>query len=299
MKLVDIQQAILGLGALPGVDVFNVGYSLLGRPITGVHIGSYSGDQILIQGAIHAREYITSLLLVELVKFTVNNQFSGGFYFIPMMNPDGVALVLEGASTLPCEALKQFLTNVNGGNSDFSLWKANANAVDLNVNFNADWGQGRQNVFCVAPANFVGYYPESEREVRALTAFALKNKPAMTISYHTRGEVIYYGFTGQTDAERERDLAIANNIAEVTGYTVETAEGSVAGFKDWTTRVIKVPALTIEVGSANMAHPIGEQYLNEIFEKNKLVPLVAMQSLQTTNSNVRGTRLWRNSFVRH
>lgn len=299
MKLVDIQQAILGLGALPGVDVFNVGYSLLGRPITGVHIGSYSGDQILIQGAIHAREYITSLLLVELVKFTVNNQFSGGFYFIPMMNPDGVALVLEGASTLPCEALKQFLTNVNGGNSDFSLWKANANAVDLNVNFNADWGQGRQNVFCVAPANFVGYYPESEREVRALTAFALKNKPAMTISYHTRGEVIYYGFTGQTDAERERDLAIANNIAEVTGYTVETAEGSVAGFKDWTTRVLKVPALTIEVGSANMAHPIGEQYLNEIFEKNKLVPLVAMQSLQTTNSNVRGTRLWRNSFVRH
>lgn len=297
MTVEEIQLQIENLSSLPGTEVYNIGYSLLGRPITAVHIGSYSGPQILIQGAIHAREYITSLLLIELVKFTNTQRFSGGFYFVPLMNPDGVALVLEGNSTIKCDVLKQYLTNIiNGGSEDFSLWKANANAVDLNVNFNADWGQGRQNVFCPAPANFVGYYPESEREVRTLINFAENIKPSMTISYHSRGEVIYYGFTGQTESELERDLLIASNVAEVTGYSVERSLGSVGGFKDWTTRFLNVPALTIEVGSSEMNHPIGDEFLPQIFEKNKYVPIVSMNSIQTILSNRRGNRNWRSIF---
>ena len=296
MTVDEIQTKIEELKFIEGAEVFNIGYSLLNRPITAIHIGSYSGPQILIQGAIHAREYITSLLLIELVKFTSTQRFSGGFYFVPLMNPDGVALVLEGKQSVRCDVLKQYLTNINGGSEDFSLWKANANAVDLNVNFNADWGEGRQNVFCPAPANFVGYYPESEREVRTLINFAQNIKPSMTISYHSRGEVIYYGFTGQTEAQLERDLLIASNIAEVTGYTVERSFGSVAGFKDWTTRYLLVPAVTIEVGSSEMQHPIGEKYLAEIFAKNQYVPVVAMNSIQTILSNKRGNRFWRNTF---
>lgn len=296
MTVQEIQNEIENLKNIEGAEVYNIGFSLLGRPITAIHIGSYSGPQILIQGAIHAREYITSLLLIELVKFTASQRFSGGFYFVPLMNPDGVALVLEGSRTIGCEVLRNYLTEINSNSEDFSLWKANANAVDLNVNFNADWGQGRQNVFCPAPANFVGYYPESEREVRTLINFAENIKPSMTISYHSRGEVIYYGFTGQTPAELERDLVIASNIAEVTGYTIERSIGSVAGFKDWTTRYLKVPAVTIEVGSNEMQHPIGPEYLGQIFEKNKFVPITAMNSIYNIISNKRGNRFWRNTF---
>ena len=293
MTVQEINERILALGGLPNVDVFNVGYSLLGRPIIGVHIGSYNGNQILLQGAIHAREYITALLLIEQVKYLADKEFEGGFYFIPLMNPDGVDLVLQGVDNIRCEKLRDYLLLVNDGSSDFSEWKANANAVDMNVNFDADWGQGTQNVFCPAPANFVGYYPNSEREVRALEDFALKNMPQMTISYHSRGEVIYYGFTGQTEQELARDLRIANDLAEVTGYQVYRSYGSVAGFKDWTTRVLNVPAVTIEVGNFSMGSPITEEYLPEIFEQNKLVPLTAMNALRSTqNMGVK----WKNLF---
>lgn len=279
MVLNDIYAEIEKVKELEGVDSEVIGYSLLGRPIIALHIGSYEGKQVLIQGSIHAREYITSLLLIEQIKFTKTQVFDGGFYFIPLVNPDGVALVLEGGKSVNCNLLREYLIKINNNSEDFSLWKANAAAVDLNVNFDADWGAGRQNVFQPSSSNFVGYYAQSEREVNNLINFANKIKPSMTLSYHSRGEVIYYGFNGQTIEQEKNDLFIASNVAEVTGYLIEKLSGSVGGFKDWTTRHLGVPALTIEVGSEEMKHPIGKEHLESIFNKNKLVPIVAMKSL--------------------
>ena len=65
MTVNEINNSILALSEINGIDVFTMGYSLLGVPIYGVHVGSYAGNQILIQGAIHAREYITALFLIE------------------------------------------------------------------------------------------------------------------------------------------------------------------------------------------------------------------------------------------
>lgn len=292
MTVSEINERILALGNIEGCDVFIMGYSLFNRPIYGCHIGSYIGNQILLQGAIHAREYITALLLIEQVKYTVQKSFNGGFYFLPLMNPDGASIVLEGISSIPCKKTQNFISDVNGGSEDFSTWKADGNAVDLNVNFDADWGQGDLNVFCPAPGNFVGYYPQSERECSELVAFAEKNRPNMTISYHARGEVIYYGFTGQTEQEMATDLGIANALAEVTGYQILRSLGSVGGFKDWTTRVLNVPAFTIEVGNFEMSSPITEEYLPVIYEQNKDVPLTAMQSLENLTIQSKKRRRW-------
>lgn len=302
MTVEEINKRILALGAKKGVDVFRVGYSLLGKTIYGIHIGNYTGNQIILTGAIHAREYVTSLLLIKMVEYLHNKDFYGGLYFIPLVNPDGVDLVLSGTSNLPCEKLKDYILLVNDGSEDFSSWKANANAVDLNVNFDADWGKGVQNVFCPAPANFVGYYPNSEREVRSIIDFSLKNMPAMTIDYHTRGEVIYYGFTSQDENQKAINLKIASDIAEVTGYTVERSEGSVGGYQDWSINALKIPSVTIEVGNNTMSYPINESYLDEIFEKNKDVPLVALNSINKQNSQttrLKGGRLWRGLSFRH
>lgn len=301
MTVDEINEKILGLGELSGVDIFRVGYSLLGVPIYGVHIGNYTGKQIILTGAIHAREYVTSLLLIEMVRYLYNREINGGFYFVPLMNPDGVNLVLSGTSKLPCDKLREFILLVNDGSEDFSYWKANANAVDMNVNFDAGWGGGVQNVFCPAPANFVGYYPNSEREVRSLIDFSLKNMPAMTIDYHTRGEVIYYGFDTQDAKSRADNLKIASDIAEVTGYTVERSEGSVGGYQDWSIDTLKVPSVTIEVGNANMSYPITEEYLPELFERNKDVPLVALNSINKIYSQatrVNGRRMWKGLSLR-
>ena len=198
MTLTDIYTDIENLANLPGVDLTTIGYSVLNNPIYAVHIGDYQGDQIIVEGAIHAREYITSLLLVEMVKYLHDKVSGYGIYFIPLVNPDGVGLVLEGADNLP-EETKDFVLSINGGSNDFSLWKANINAVDLNVNFDALWGGGSQNVTYPSSGNFIGYEPNSEPEVQALIAFTESIKPVLTLSYHTKGEVIYYGFEVLTD----------------------------------------------------------------------------------------------------
>lgn len=284
MTINEIYDQIYSLAGLPGVDFFTVGYSLLSQPVYGVHIGSYDGNQLLIEGAIHAREYITALLIVDLVKYLYDKPIDGGIYFIPMVNPDGVQLVLEGTTGLKCEKQAEFLTNVNDGSTDFSQWKADANAVDLNVNFDALWGGGSQNVFCPAPGNFVGYYPNSEREVNNLINFTLKNQPNATISYHTKGEVIYYGFEVLDQNQLARDLNIAEAIRDVTGYQIIKTENSTGGYSDWVSLNLGVPAYTIEVGESTLAHPIGLDQLPKIFEQNKDVPLTVLNKLNQINT---------------
>lgn len=284
MTINEIYDQIYSLAGLPGVDFFTVGYSLLSQPVYGVHIGNYSGNQLLIEGSIHAREYITALLIVDLVKYLYDKPIDGGIYFIPMVNPDGVQLVLEGTKGLKCEKQAEFLTNVNDGNTDFSQWKADANAVDLNVNFDALWGGGSQNVFCPAPGNFVGYYPNSEREVNNLINFTLKNQPNATISYHTKGEVIYYGFEVLDQNQLARDLNIAEAIRDVTGYQIIKTENSTGGYSDWVSLNLGVPAYTIEVGESALPHPIGLDQLPKIFEQNKDVPLTVLNKLNQLNA---------------
>ena len=261
-----------------GLELFNAGKSVLGKNILATHVGDYDGTQILIQAGIHAREYITSLLLVEQARYLYLNDLvkDGGIYFVFLVNPDGAEIVLDGIDSLPCDITKQYLTIANGGSSDFSQYKANVNLVDLNTNFNALWGTGSQNVFCPATEDFVGFYPESEREVISLINFTLKTRPSLTISYHTKGDVIYYGFEGESAQNIERDRAIGEQLSELTGYPLIFTENSSGGYKDWCIDTLKIPAYTIEVGSNELPHPIGEENLPEIYARNRDVPLLAL-----------------------
>lgn len=261
-----------------GLELFNVGKSTLGKNILATHVGSFDGTQIIIQGGIHAREYISSLLMVEQARYLyVNNLVKdGGIYFIFLTNPDGAEIALDGIDQIPCEITRQYLTLGNNNSNDFSTFKANVNLVDLNTNFDADWGEGGQNVFCPNAENFVGFYPNSEREVQNLINFTQKIKPSLTISYHSKGEVIYYGFEGESEQNIVRDRAIGEQLSFLTGYPLIFTENSTGGYKDWCIKNLQIPAYTIEVGSNSLSHPIGEENLPEIFEQNKDVPLLAL-----------------------
>ncbi len=262
-----------------GLELFNAGKSVLGKNILATHVGDYSGTQILLQAGIHAREYITSLLLVEMARNLHNNDLvhGGGIYFVFLVNPDGAEIVLDGLKNIPCDITKSYLTTANGGSSDFSQYKANVNLVDLNTNFDAEWGGGIQNVFCPATENFVGFYPNSEREVQSLINFTLQTKPSLTISYHSKGNIIYYGFESQTAEQINRDQNIGEALSAVTGYPLVFTENSTGGYKDWCIDKLTIPAYTIEVGDDSLPHPIGEENLPEIYERNKDVPLVALE----------------------
>ena len=222
-----------------------IGVSEGGRLIPYIKTG-HEKPVFIITGAIHAREYITSYLVLELIKHFDDKKNKSTVYFVPMVNPDGVKICLY----------------------DKPLYKANLNGVDLNTNFDARWGTGIKNVTYKNDENYIGSFPFSERETRALRDFTVNVSPDMTISYHAKGEEIYYEFF-QNEQDLKRDYYLAKIAAASTGYKIKTPYGSAGGYKDWCIESLKIPALTIEVGSDRLTHPIGKEFLNGIFERNK------------------------------
>ena len=185
---------------------------------------------------------------------------------MPLVNPDGVVIAQGGIDKIT-EGKKKLLNRVNKGKKDFSLIKCNANCVDLNQNFNARFGTGKKNVFYPATENYVGKHPFSESESRALRDITYKVKPVVTVSYHSKGEVIYFDFY-QDKIRYERDKKLCEKLSKSTGYKIEKSGLSAGGYKDWCISLLKIPAFTIEVGNDKLSHPIKENELSRIYKQN-------------------------------
>lgn len=212
--------------------------------------------KVLIQYAIHAREYVTTYLAMKQIKDFDRFGTIGTVYFIPAVNIDGIEIAL----------------------TQKPLYKANARGVDLNVNFDARWGTGEQNKNVKGDQNYIGEHPFSERESRNLRDFTLAVLPDATISYHCKGEEIYYEFY-QYGKALIRDKKIAMAVAQETGYSIKPTPYSSGGYKDWCIEKLKIPALTIEVGEDSLSHPLTKENLGKIYCKNKGVVSAIMREL--------------------
>ncbi len=225
-----------------------IGYSYLGSPIYYFEVFKTSHPTIIFTYGIHAREYITTYLAMEQIKHFERFGFYGRVFFIPAVNPDGINISLTRCPS----------------------YKANARGVDLNVNFDALWGSGSQNVFFNGKENYVGKCPFSEIESKSLACFTLDVNPDMTVSYHSKGEEIYWDFY-QDKPRFWRDYQLAKVVKNITGYKIKSGLASAGGYKDWCVKRLKIPALTIEVGSDALTHPIDQTHLKPIFRKNQWV----------------------------
>ena len=241
-----------------------IGKSIFARKIYAVKVGD--GFPVgIAQYAIHGREFITAELAFLHARVGV---FQGSLWIVPLVNPDGALLSEIGLSSVSNEKAQKRLLSLNAENKDFSLWKANGRGVDLNVNFPAKWGQGVKNTRRAGAENYIGKKPFSEPETRALKRFTQKIKPDYTVSYHTKGEEIYWYFF-QDEARLVRDEKLALSLSQTTGYPLKTAQGSVGGYKDWCISQLKIPAFTIEAGDDALQHPIRSDGMESILTKNK------------------------------
>lgn len=263
-----------------GIQTGIVGNTELGNHIPYIFVGEKDKPCMIVQGAMHAREHITALLVLCQAKHLVasNKKLLGGIYFLPMTNPDGVTLCQQGLSAITDKRLKHKLLTINNGGTDFSLWKANINGVDLNVNFDAHWAEGEQNVYYKSNANYVGKFAESECETRALADFTRAVKPVVTLSYHCKGEIIYWKFF-QNSFRMVRDRRYAQALSKYTGYQLVDGEGSVGGYKDWCIDKLKIPAYTIEVGEDCYQHPFPYMAFDSILQKNLDIPRLLINSV--------------------
>ena len=253
-----------------GYDVKVIGKTKFDRKIIAVErILDNSFSTAIFVAGVHARENIATDMLFEMIQSGMfDNIKSFNLSFILMANPDGVAIESGELDSFPKEH-RDWLENINGS-SDFSMWKANAFGVDINNNFDARFNT---NVHALSPASqgFPGQRAMSENETIAIANYTRQRNAFFTISYHTKGEEIYYNFF-QSGKRLIRDKIIAERFQKSTGYKIVNVErGSSGGYKDWCVQKLKIPALTIELGSDDWSHPIGREHLAEIFERNKTI----------------------------
>ncbi|MGI6120216.1 MAG: M14 family metallopeptidase [Desulfosporosinus sp.] len=288
---------ILGLkNRYPFIEVEIAGKSVLGKNLYTLKLGN-GPVEVFYNGAHHALEWITALLLL---KFTENfakayakgRQIRGydlkeiwrqnTIYILPMVNPDGVDLVLQGLQR--DNPFYEQLIAWNNGRMDFaSVWQANIKGVDLNHNYDASWELSKQaepayGIHGPGPTRFSGTHPESEPESKAVADFTRNHNFKLVLAYHSQGEEIYWTYQDKTPAESER---IGELFARLSGYALAEPTGitSFAGYKDWFIDKFRKPGFTMEVGLGKNPLPISQ--FPKIYQDNEEILLVAPISART------------------
>lgn len=281
MKLNDIYKEFETIKTNSKITTELIGESELGNKIFSFTVGNNKNKIVIVEGGLHAREYITTFLCIELIKFYAEKELDYEICFVPLANPDGVGLCLEGRSFLKNhKKLQNKIIKINKKSKDFSLWKANINGVDLNVNFDALWAYGKTNSFCVGSQNFVGVLPETEKENKVLKKLVIDKKPYMLFCFHSKGQVLYYGFEALSKKQIKRDFLICKAMQKVCGYKPVKTKQSVGGFSDWVSLRFGCPCFTVEVGSDKAQHPIKKESLKEIFNQTKHLILVGVNEYE-------------------
>ncbi len=300
----EMTDDIKGLDAAYGdsIKVSSLASTYDGREVIAVSVGNEAAsDKVLITGAIHAREYITSQLVMmqlhELLEMEAKGQSykdvpvadmldDTEIYFIPMLNPDGVALCqfgLDGANNKSTRQMIYTIYEMDGAVeiSDYlEKWKANARGVDLNRNFNADWEEYNDGIHHPSADHFKGVKPESEAESKAVADLTREKGFSRTISYHTQGEVIYWYYKQEGELY-EVSKSFADMASKETGYWLDANYQGLdsGGYKDWAIQAMGIPSLTIEVG--NGSSPVDPSQLETIWEENKDICLATLYDIYT------------------
>ena len=189
-------------------ELFSIGNSEFGLPIHVLRIGSVFPKKrsILFVGNIHAREdysskFVMKFLNMYLLSFTgdsvVYNKAAEylnelDLYFMPVANPDGLKIAHED-----WVKIEKFLPEIQQIKrmETFAEWKANGKGIDLNDSFDDDThalnkSYNASTVPC--SEGYKGSYAAEPIETKAIQDFISKIRPLMTLSFHTKGDLIYW-----------------------------------------------------------------------------------------------------------
>lgn len=254
------------------VNIGVLSKSLLNRPIPYIQIGNPK-NQVLLAGAFHGTEWLTSLLLLHFTKqlcesITTKKMISKiqigeffktrGVFILPCVNPDGVEISLHGVGS--SGKFRDLVEKASGG--DTTNWNANARGVDINHNFDADWDsvhKKEQESGIIGPSKtrYGGKFPESEPETQAITSLCRFSNTRHAFAFHSQGQEIYWDYGKYTP---QNSKIMTKIMAMSSGYTAAQPEGLAigGGFKDWFIKEFRRPAFTIEIGKGKNPLPISD-----------------------------------------
>lgn len=271
------------------LDVFQIGKTVLGRPILAVKIG-VRDNCILYAGGFHGSERLTTLTNLLFIEdfctclrdntdFSISSArnaiYNKSVIVVPCVNPDGYEIALNGASS--AGALAPKITQING-NNDIKYWNANANGVDINHNFDAGFDKMKEieradGITGPSPRRYGGTMPNSEPETQALVNLVERNNIVQAIAWHSQGEEIYWQYGDNTP---EKSFRLAQLFATSSGYKMAepAPSASHAGFKDWLIDKYGKPAFTIEIGKG--VNPLNPENLYAIYENLRELMLISI-----------------------
>ncbi|SHH49757.1 M14 family metallopeptidase [Clostridium grantii] len=279
-----LEMDLEGLKAVyPFLEVTTEGKSVLGRNLYTIKLGK-GPNKVFYNGAHHALEWITTPLLMKFIEefagaYAMEQNIAGydpetiwntnTIYIMPMVNPDGVDLVLNGLKK--DNPYYNDLIKWNHGSIDFSRrWSANNRGVDLNHNYDASWQESKDSeiyygVEGPGPRRYSGPSPVSEPEAKAVVAFTEKILPELVLAYHSQGRVIYWNYNNMAT---DRMKKIGEELAKTAGYFLAETYGSAsyAGYKDWVIKKFMKPGYTVEVGLGINPLPISQ--FDRIYKEN-------------------------------
>ena len=191
-----------------------IGKSVQGRPLQVYRFGTGLTERLITAGMHGGNEYNTVELADQLITYIGKNPevipANVTLYILEDMNPDGV---------------------VRAHNY---LGRANANSVDLNRNWPANWQKDWPRLGCWTTTYVTGGTgPASEPETKALMAFIQSQHFDGLINYHSAALGIFPGGIPISDASR----SLAQAVANVTTYhypALETGCDYTGGMVDWT-----------------------------------------------------------------
>ncbi len=202
--------------------------------------------KILATGAVHGREYVTVgyllLCLEEYARaFCKNESYCGfdvkkilreyTFHFVPSANPDSVEIALGRCS--PCVKTDDFSAY---------FYKNNANNININANFPFEWQ-------AVPKSRQGGSSAGSERETKFLIKLCEKHRYEKLLSFHSRGDCIYWRDKGNSEIAGDKELA--EKLSSVCYFSLCSATEDIkaysGGFENWFRYRFGKPAMCIEL----------------------------------------------------
>ena len=280
------------LRAYPFLRSENLTTTVFQRPVPTLVIGN-GPRKVVFSASHHANEWITTLILLKFAEDFAQAISTDGdiyglsarkladevtIYMVPMVNPDGVDLVV---GAIPEDCIQFDLARRLSQNyPDIPFpdgWKANLLGVDLNLQYPAGWLQAREIKFSQGyvnpgPRDYVGRAPLNQIESRALAEYTRYIDPALVVAFHSQGKEIYWQFQ---DIFVPGARELGEKMAAASGYALADTpfNSSFAGYKDWFIKEFRRPGYTIEVGEGVNPLPISQ--FDEIYRDNLPILLIA------------------------
>lgn len=253
------------------------GFSEDARPVSSLTVGN--GKNVLVcTGGVHGRESVNPTVLIKMLKkycadcTKKKNHILHEYRLcvVPLLNPDGYEIALQGFETIRNELLRK---NAEKCGVPPEQWRGNARTADINRNFPCQsYRKQKENDF-----------PLSEAESRILVRIFERERSIGYLDFHSRGKEVYW-YRGAMDREyNARQKKIASCLAKACGYAVGKKEQEMPDVTSGGNTVqyyaqqYKMPAITVETIEEEAIFPLSEKWLPITYQEIKELPLLYLK----------------------